>query len=287
MLWFVYAVIHTIFQAIFVELNRIYKIDSWQLNFLHSFFAFLFMCLLIPFMNWQLDAKIIFAAFVISSVLTIGCQAQIYMSSRHNGRVASMWQPVSIFTAFILWIGLFPETASDYMEDKLILSAIIFALAINIFSFVLIRRNDIALRAFLLIAPVGVLYGSVTVLSKFVLPESNALPDALTLAFFMYLFMSVFSLGGVIAKKRLTTELISSHFIKAGLAIGSASAIGYIFVLLSVAAAINPGFTSVIGMLTPVWIMAYHRLRGVKDEASPWAGLLMIFGAALLAYATL
>ncbi|MEM6811825.1 MAG: hypothetical protein AAF549_05090 [Pseudomonadota bacterium] len=238
-------------------------------------------------MNWQLDVKVIFAAFVISSVLTVGCQAQIYMSSQHNGRVASMWRPISIFTAFILWIGLFPQTASYYMEDKLILGAIIFAFAINIFSFVLIRRNDIALRAFLLIAPIGVLYGSVAVLQKFVLPESNALPDALTLAFFMYLFMSFFSLGAVIAKKRLTKELISPRFIKAGLAIGSASAIAYIFILLSFSTVVNPGFTSVIGMLCPVWIMIYHKAIGIKDDASPWAGLLMILGASLLAYATM
>lgn len=287
MLWFIYAIIYTIFQAVFVELNRIYKIDSWQLNFLHSIFAFFFMCLLIPFMSWELDLKIIFAAFVISSVLTLGGQVQIYMSSQHNGRVASMWKPINIFTAFILWLGLFPETAGDYMDDPFIVSAIIIAFAMSIFSFVLIRRNDIAFRAFILLAPVGVLYGLIDVVSKYVLPSEQALPEALALALFVYFFMSIFSFGAVFAKKRLTKELISPRFIKAGVAIGASSAMAYIFVLLSFSVVANPGFTSVVGMLTPVWIMMYHRIFGIKDEASPWAGLMMIFGAALLAYAAL
>jgi len=287
MIWFVYAVIHTIFQAIFVELNRIYKIDSWQLNFLHSLFGLAFMLCLFPFISWQWDGQIIFAGLLVSSISTIGCQAQIYMSSQHNGRVASMWRPVATLVSFVMWIALFPETASEYMNDTPTLIAILISFSLSIFSFVLIRRNDIAFRAFLMIAPIGVLYGLVAVVSKFVLPAENGLAEALSLAFYIYFFMTIFSFGGVLAKKRLSKELVSPRFIKAALAIGSSSAIAYIFVLLSFATASNPGFTSVVGMLCPVLIMFYHRLRGIKDDASPWAGFVMIAGAIILAYATI
>ncbi len=287
MIWLTWALIHTVFQAIFAELNRVYKIDSLQINFLHSFFAFLVMCLMFPFLSWNLDAKLIIAAFIASSVMTVGCQAQFFLSSKHNGRVASMWQPISVFVSFILWIGLFPETAVAYMENKVILGAIILAFAMIIFSFVLVRRNDIAARTFILVLPIGVLYGLNGVIYKYSLPETNAFKEALMLSFLIYFFMTVFSFGAAYSKRRITKELFSPTFVKAGLVIGLASALSQVTILLSFAYAINPGFTGVIGMLSPVWIMVFHRLRGIHDDASPWAGLIMILGAILLGYATL
>ena len=81
--------------------------------------------------------------------------------------------------------------------------------------------------------------------------------------------------------------MFSPKLLKAGLAICLDSALSQLTILLSFAYAVNPGFPSVIGMLSPIWIMVYHRGRGINDDASPWAGLIMILGAILLAYATL
>lgn len=287
MLWLVYALIHTIFQSVFAELNRVYKIDSLQANFLHSVFACFVMLFMLPFMSWDLDIKLIIAAFISSSVMTIGCQVQFFLSAEHNGRVASMWRPISVFVSFLLWIGLFPETAAGYMEDKVVLGAIIVAFALTIFSFVLVRQNDIAMRTFMFIAPLGVLYGLNAVIYKYVLPGQNAFAEALTLSLFIYFFMSLFSFGIAYSKKRVTKQLISPQFVKAGLAIGFFSAGAQVSILLAFAYSVNPGFPGIIGMLSPVWIMIYHRCRGIKDDASPWAGLIMILGAILLAYAIL
>ncbi|NQZ14473.1 MAG: hypothetical protein HRT94_06605 [Alphaproteobacteria bacterium] len=131
MLWFVFALLHSVFQAVFNELNRSFKMDSWQLNFLHCAFSTLLLLPVLffglPVMSWTLLA----ASLVIASILTIGCQAQIYMAAKHNGRVGSIFRPVSIFVAFVLWIGFFPETAKEYMEDPLSLVSYCFLLLLS------------------------------------------------------------------------------------------------------------------------------------------------------------
>ena len=76
MLWFVFALLHSVFQAVFNELNRSFKMDSWQLNFLHCAFSTLLLPVLffgLPSISWALFAT----ALVIASILTIGCQSQI------------------------------------------------------------------------------------------------------------------------------------------------------------------------------------------------------------------
>ena len=114
------------------------------------------------------------------------------MAAKHNGRVGSMWRPISIFVAFILWIGFFPETATEYMEDPTSLGLILASFALIIFSIVLIRKNDIGWRAFLIMAPIGVLYGVVAVLSKYVLDPDQAVIKSLAFSLLGYFFMFFF-----------------------------------------------------------------------------------------------
>lgn len=117
MLWFVFGILHSLFQAIFSELNCVFKIDSWQLNFLHCTCAFIAFSFLLPFMIFPSEGLFYLAALISASIVTVGCQTQIYTSSKFNGRVSSMWMPVSLFVSFITWIALFPEDAKSYMED--------------------------------------------------------------------------------------------------------------------------------------------------------------------------
>ena len=287
MVWFSLGLLYSVFQACFNELNRIYKIDSWQLNFLHCLFATLVLSPCVLFVSSYLSWVLIAASMVLASFITIGCQAQIFMSATHNGRVGSIHRPISIFVAFIFWIGFFPETAAPYMEDKVSLTLILSSFVLIIFSVVLIRKNDIGWNALLIMAPVGVLYGFAAVISKYVMDGEQTLMQALTFSFVTYFFMMVFSMLAAFSKKKLSRELLSPFYLKAGLAIGLSSVIAYVLMLLSIVYAPNPAFTSVIGSLAPVWIMIYHRFVGLKDEASPMVGLVMIAASILLVVATL
>ncbi|NQZ14472.1 MAG: hypothetical protein HRT94_06600 [Alphaproteobacteria bacterium] len=135
-------------------------------------------------------------------------------------------------------------------------------------------------------APVGVLYGVVAVLSKYVLDPDQAIMQALAFSLLVYFFMFVFSSAALVAKGKLDRALFSASNIKIGLAISAASVLGYIFIVLAFIWSPNPSFPSVVGSLSPVWIMVYHHIIGVKDDASPIAGLVMIVASILLVMAT-
>ena len=91
----------------------------------------------------------------------------------------------------------------------------------------------------------------------------------------------------MVAKGKVSRELFSAPNVKIGLAIGAASVIGYVLIVLAFVWSPNPSFPSVVGSLSPVWIMVYHHIIGVKDDASPIAGLVMIVASILLVIATM
>lgn len=286
MIWFLYGIIYSVFQAFFSELNRIFKIDSWRLNFLHCLFAALACSVCLPFIDIPKDPEFWLIALGSASIMALGCQIQIFMSSKHSGRVSSMWMPISIFVSFIAWTALNPDMAKVYMEDPVALFGILISFSLIIFSIVLIRGNDIGFQALLIMMPVGVLYAGNNVVIKLLLPDQGALEVALAYAFLVYVYMTIFSGAAVFAKKRFNSSLLEVKTLKAGVFIGLSSAFSYLFVLLSLSAAPNPAFTTVLGTLVPVWIMIYHRLRGIPDNASPLAGTAMVVAAIILLFAT-
>ena len=135
-------------------------------------------------------------------------------------------------------------------------------------------------------APIGVRYGLTSVISKYALNDDQVLMQTASFALMVYFFMFLFSLAAVVAKRKLNRDLFSFSNAKVGVLISIASVLSYLCIVLSIVSAPNPAFSNVIGSLSPVWIMVYHRFVGVKDNASPVAGLVMILASVLLIVAT-
>jgi len=133
------------------------------------------------------------------------------------------------------------------------------------------------------VLPVGLIFGTLSALMKYVIDPAwpaFAVSTAYCLVAFgvsalicTIMLMRTTSLRAVWADRTL---------IKAGAVTGIASALFLVALTVALVDAPNPSYPCVVTRPVALWLLAYHRLRGVADNASPYAGLALLAGAVVM-----
>lgn len=283
--WMFFGLLGSLFQAAFVETNRVFKVEARQLNFWHVLIILVLFIPLLPYMDWPSDSSFYIFALTIAIGMAISMQILFNLARHHNGRVSGMYMPLEIVVAYGLWFAFYPEAMSVYRGDPVAQGGIFMAFCLFSLSMLMLRRNDAGWGAFLAVLPVAVFFGLRAVFSKIALMDAgeNLLGQTLTFTFIIYLGIlpiSAFLLqanGGV---RRLTTL----PSLKAGFLCAIFALAAFLCFLMGVNLAANPALVIMMFMLAPVWLMLLHILIDVRDDASPWAGIGLIAGAMILIY---
>ncbi len=282
--WMFFALVGSLFQAAFVETNRVFRADARLLNFWHVVLVLVLFIPLIPYMAWP-DDRIFYAlAIVVAFGMGISMQILFTLARHHNGRVSSMYMPLEVVVTYGLWFAFYPPAIEVYQADPYIQTGIFLAFCLFSMALLLIRRNDIGWNAFVAVIPVAVFFGLRAVLSKIAMlvgAETDIVGHTLTFTFVIYLAilpLAAFLLkaNGGFAKRAALPPL------KAGFLCAIFSLLSFLCYMMGVNLAANPAYVVMMFMMVPVWLLLLHILTGVKDEASPWAGMVMIAGAAVL-----
>lgn len=286
MYWAIFAIFHSIFRAIFAEVNRVYNLDSWQLSFWHACVAVIVLLPFIPFMDWPADMNFYLAAVLVAMILAVGVVIQLNLSAERKGRVSSIAIPVEAIAAFLIWIAVKDYMIYYYLENPVMTISVVSAFALTTVALYFLRTTDITWATFVVVAPVGITYAVAGVVTKLVVPAANLVPAALSFVLVNYVVMTVVMGMFLLIKRKADPGLYAIPMIKAGALTGVFAALAYLTFVVSVVFAPNPGYTSILAALVPVWLMWYHELRTVEDRSKPLAGLLIVASAILLITAT-
>lgn len=286
MYWAIFGIFHSIFRAIFAEVNRVYKVDAWQLSFWHASVAVLILLPFIPFMDWPGDVNFYLAAVLVALILSVGVVIQLNLSSQKKGRVSSIAIPLEAISAALIWIIVTPYMISYYAQDPVMTVSVVSAFVLASAALFFLRTTDFSWQAAAVVAPVGVTYAVAGVVTKLVIPSAQLVPAALSFVLMNYVVMTVVMGVFLLIKKKADAKLYQMPTIKAGVLTGIFSTMAYLTFVVSVVYAPNPGYTSILAALVPVWLMWYHELRLIEDRAKPLAGLLIVASVILLITAT-
>ncbi len=280
--WALYALLHSLCRAFFVETNRVYKVDSWHLTFLQAFFGFLLLLPFVPFMHWPSDPRFYFAAVIVAMITAVGYMIQLGLAAQKTGRVSGMYMPLEALTATIIWVLVMPAALELHTNNLILSAGVALAFALATFGMVRIRESDVSWATFLIVAPVGVTYAVSGIATKIVMPEVMIIPTVLTYSFVCFFTMTL-ALGFVLLiKKKASAAILEKRTLRAGLLTGVFSLVGSLSFVASVAMAPNPGYTSMMAMLLPVWLMLFHKAMRVEDRAQPLAASMLVAGAIIL-----
>ncbi len=286
MYWAIFGIFHSIFRAIFAEVNKVYKADPWQLSFWHASVAVLILLPFVPFMDWPADVNFYLAAVMVALILSVGVIIQLNLSSDKKGRVSSISIPLEAICAAVVWVLITPYMLNYYLDDMVMTVGVVSAFTLASVALFFLRPTDFSWPAFFVVAPVGVTYAVAGVVTKLVIPEAQLIPAALSFVLMNYVVMTIVMGVFVLLKGKANPGMYKASMIKAGALTGLFSTLAYLTFVVSVVYAPNPGYTSLLAVLVPVWLMWYHELRLVEDKAKPLAGLLIVASVILLITST-
>jgi len=286
MYWAIFGIFHSIFRAIFAEVNRVFKVDAWQLAFWHASVAVFLLLPLIPFMDWPAELNFYLAAVLVALILSVGVIIQLTLSSQKKGRVSSIAIPLEAIAASLIWVIITPAMMAYYTHDPVMTISVVSAFLLASVALFFLRSTDFSWEAFIVVAPVGITYAVAGVVTKLVIPYAQLIPASLSFVLINYVVMTIVMGVFLLLKNKADAKMYSKQMIKAGVLTGVFSTIAYLTFVVSVVYAPNPGYTSFLAILVPVWLMWYHELRVIEDKAKPLAGLLIVASTILLITAT-
>lgn len=286
--WSIFALIASLAFCVQSELNKHYKVDGLLLNAGQSFIAIFLLAPFIPFMEWPSSIEYYFVVFL-CGLMSILSQTALYnLASNKNGRVACLYQPLSVVLIFFIWNFIEPSQLDFLLSSPYRLVAVITAFILFLGSFQFIRRNDSGLEAFIAVIPIAILFTIGTVLTKLFLEAADSpMRIALNFVFLLSVIMFIFSLPMIISRHLKTEKLtITQHFIKACFFVSVFHTFSWVMFNVAIVLSPNPAYVSILDGLIPVWFMIYYRLRGIEDRSSPISGMVMGFAAILILIAT-
>ncbi|MBU6474755.1 MAG: hypothetical protein KGL10_06755 [Alphaproteobacteria bacterium] len=283
MTWALFALLAGVTNCVQMEFNSHYKHDGLELNAWRSLVSTGLMLPLLPFMEWPSDPRYYLAVLLGAAINVAGMMMQYNLAAEKNGRVATLYQPVTIFLTFCLWLAIDKSQLDFLRAHPLNLAVLLFSFALLCASLLSVRKNAAGWRALTAIFPVGVLYAFLGVITKLVL-DTGAGVLAISLGFVLLsnFMMTLISFPAVLGRRRRGKKLFDRKILKPASLVSVFHTVSWVLINVATVLAPNAAYPFAVTALGPLWFMVYYRARGIKDDASPLAGAGMFAAAVLL-----
>lgn len=287
-MWILLALLFSFTSAVFSGINRTFKIEGFRLNFYRMFFSLMMLVPITLFIDFPKSPWFYLAAISHGLSMVVGTAVVLNMARTHNGRVATMYIPVQIFATFLLWLVVSADARAIYFSDPSYFLYILFPFALMSWSLFSLRKADAGFKAFLQIAPIGMMYAFADIIAKLSTPDTSFLQN------FAYLYV-VFTTGLFcatpflfISNLRIRPEepLFVPEIVKPAFLLAITGLVSFMLFLTALQFSPNPAFVIAIGTLTPIWIMLYNKYADIPDDGDKSTALLMVISAIMLVILT-
>jgi drug/metabolite transporter (DMT)-like permease len=286
MIWAVFAILAGMFFAVQSEANKHFKVDGFVLNTVQSFISVLLLLPFVGVMEWPSSPTYYLIVIVCAASGVISMMALYNLAAKQNGRVACLYQPIAVLLTFCVWLFIDKAQFSFLMANPLNFATIIGGFVLFGISIQFIRRNDNGWQALLAVIPIAILFSAGMILTKLFLDQGNSpFLISLNFVFLVSAAMGVLSLPLMVSNHIKSPNIITKHVLLAGLVVAIFHTIAWVLFNVGLILSPNPAYVSMMDGLIPVWFMLYYRWRGIPDDASPKAGLLIALAAIIILFA--
>ena len=290
MIWFLWACASSLCAAALAESNKVFKLDGAMLNAWRSTFATAFLGIAVPYMVWPDNKWFYIVASLDGAVTAIGMIMFFVLAARQSGRVSSMILPLAAIGSYLAWWMLMPIERPDIMENPIQVFMAVIAATLVMVGIHKIRDTDVTLDSFFIVLPVGFLFGVFDALTKYVMGEEfNLYKLALSYAFLELVVCTIVAWAALIPmpKKGRPMSFLNKKLLWGGFWCAFWTAGMVLSSIFAIALAPHPTLPGLLMAMTPIWLFAFNQIRGVKDEVSIPASILLIAGALGLLISTL
>jgi hypothetical protein len=234
-------------------------------------------------MTWPMDLKFYLMVGISSLIYAYGNIALSNLAARKNGRVAMMFQPLTIFVTFCIWLAFNPSQVAELKSEPQHLGLTLACFAGLLLSLHFIRRNDYAWTALTAVIPVALGFAFLNVAQKWFLSSPDGGIGMILAIIMIGNFGMVIALPLLARFRVKTNELKITHLPVFPLIplvlIALLHMISWGTLMHAMQISVNPAYPVAIMALSPVVFQLYYWVRGWRDNASPVAGAAMTLSA--------
>lgn len=282
-LWILAALTSSLLAAQNVEMNRRARQESFRLNMWRMMLAAIFwLPLALLQQQWPTNPLFYIVAATTGVAMIVGFTIQNDLAQKHNGRVAIIHMPLKAMLVFVLWMVISSGARDHLLENPVHVLGVVIALAIMVAALYTFRRHDVSWGTLKAVLPIVFLYGAGDILVRLTL-DPTVLHEQLVI------FLFVLSATGASVSALLlpwrpqpTLPLVTPSLVRAGGWAAFGSAMNQVCFFIALVNSPNPAYVSMIALLAPVWLLVYHRMANMRDDASPVAGTIVVLAAILL-----
>ncbi|MFZ2620741.1 MAG: hypothetical protein WAX89_07710 [Alphaproteobacteria bacterium] len=286
MWWVASALCSAAAQGGLSELNRYYKVPGVLLNFWRCLFSFLLLLPVVLYVPWP-NSGWFYGVAIASGLVGMAVGIFFDIASKYNGRAANLYKPLRIFVMFFLWLAIDTAYRHALFSHPWQLVAIVALLAIGALAVLAMSKNALGWDAFIMSIPVSLLFAVGDTAAKLVIDVQWLFQH---IALYMF-----FSFGTTVVLEGLRlwhspmawAEWKNPQVLKVSSLAAALNTLAFGFGLGGYVLAPNPAYSSAITLVVPSFLMLYHRIIGVKDDASPMAGLVLVLAALGLVLVTM
>lgn len=281
-MWLVPSLVGSVVGANQAELNRIYQQCGYRLTLWRTVMMAVIWAPLVLVGHWPHD-PLFYAAATFSGVgMLVGSTITSNLAASHNGRVAVLHMPLKALVVFLAWLVINEPARDRILERPDRLPLVLLSLAVMAGALFTFRRNDASWGTLRQVLPVVALYSCNDICTRLVMPAAE-LKDKLVL--FLFIMVSVCALCGALVwpwRPRRKLPLATRPLLEAAGLGAVGGVVNQMCFFSALAMAPNPAYASMLMLLTPVWLLMWHRWKGIKDDASPVAGTVLVVAAIVL-----
>ncbi|PZP39111.1 MAG: hypothetical protein DI585_05180 [Pseudomonas fluorescens] len=283
-LWLLLAFASSLLSAQNVEANRKARQEGFRLNFWRMTFATLLWLPLSLLEQWPTDWKFYAAGMFGGVAMIIGFTIQNDLANKHNGRVAILHMPLKAVFVFALWAVADPVARSHVFEKPLITLGVLACLATMVLALAEFRKNDVSWQSLRAVLPIVVLYGMGDILARLTVQPADLHERLVIFLFVVAATSSVASLLIFPWRPKPEMPFVTKNLLKHSFRAAMGSAANQVCFFMALVLGPSPAYVSMVGLLAPVWLLVYHRYAGIKDDANPLAGSLVVVAAIVLMF---
>lgn len=288
MTWVSFSLLASVMAAVMTQINHHLQMRPALVILLRSVFTLLLISPVVALISWPGNAAF-FVYFLLAAFCAFAGDLILFEASRrHGGRLTSMFMPVKIITAFVAWAAIDRLFLMQFFQTPLVSSGILFFLLLSVYAIASLRNCDVSWPAFKQVFMVGILYTLLDVFIKLGMEGTNFAETALLFVFiraFIGVPIAVLMLRyQKEAGRRQSWREISldkrGFLLGVGLLLGGVSVVNSYSINMGIGLSPNPGYVSVLLLLSVVWLSLYNRVRGYDDRASVKNIALLVVSAA-------
>lgn len=280
--WILLALLASALMAFQVEYNRYFAYDGLTLNFYRGLCGSLLLLPLVFLVPWPAQPALYFVAAVDGIGSVVAQRILFDLAARKQSRVSSLYSPLATLVALVMWFCLSASERARIFAAPEAGLLLLLALGAAAYGLNRLRRNDASLAAFIAVLPVGILYGATDVLARLVIDADALLAGVIVYAFVSFLVMTVTNFF-VLGPRQVIQARPTAEFWRVAATLATAAVIFQMLFTVALVWAPNPAYPGFLIMMMPALLLAYHHLRGIKDEADWRAALVIVAGACLAA----